>query len=75
MKLETLTTDKSTITKVFESGIEAMSIDVQELVFDNILKVNSQYKEQQRQLNVLEAKIKGEPIPDPEPPALAFENV
>ena len=55
--------------------VEDMPVEVQEAVFDTVLQENANYKEQQREIEKLEAEAKGWDPPEPKPPALAFENV
>ena len=55
--------------------VEDSPVQVQELVFDIVLVENSKFKESQREIKKLEAISQGFTPSEPEPPALAFQDV
>ena len=55
--------------------VEDLSIEAQEETFQQILEVNTQFKEQQRIIAILEALAAGETPQEPQPLALAYQNI
>ena len=59
--------DANEIQKVMEQ-VDDMPVEIQQKVFDTLLKENAKYKEQKRKIKRLEAISKGEAPPKLEPP-------
>ena len=58
-----------------ESGVDELPTEVQQFVFQGIVKANCQYQKSLFKLKVLEAKINGTALPRCTPPLLAIEEI
>ena len=55
--------------------VQDLPLEMQQITFDAILTANSEFKEQQRIIAILEALAEGYDPPEMKPPAIAYQGI